>query len=169
MKKLSKWISLALVMVLLLSLFGCGKKASPNKNNAASVDLEPYIGTWRASNHNGERVVHYIIFDENGYWNVYMNYTTLLKAIKQLPNQLVSFKKFCELQNSDHTGCYYEYVEDSNYTDIFYIEEDGRMLSTEMDKVFLQKVSEHSGEPDADVVAEARDLFDRALVEAHSK
>ena len=26
-----------------------------------------------------------------------------------------------------------------------------------------------SGDPDADVVAEARDLFDRALVEAHSK
>lgn len=169
MNKLAKCISLLLVLVVMFSLVGCGKKASRDKNNKPVVDVEPYIGTWRASDHDGEKVVHYLIFDEKGYWNVYMNYDTLLRAIKQLPEQLVSFKVFCELQKSGHTGCYYEYVENIEYTEDFSIDEEGKMSSKEMEKVLFTKISTHFGEPSSNVVAEARDLFDRALVEAHSK
>lgn len=174
MNALKKWISLALVAVLLLSLCACGKNENKAQegDNKAVVDTEPYIGTWRASDHNGEDVVHYLIFDEKGYWNIYMNYSTLLRAIRQLPDQLVSFKMFCELQKSKHTGCYYEYVEDIAFTDDFSIGENSRLTaptSIAVEGVFFTKISTHSGDPDSKVVAEARDLFDRALVEAKTK
>jgi uncharacterized lipoprotein YehR (DUF1307 family) len=167
MNRLTKLISFILAMVLLLSLFGCGKKA-PNKG-AKPVDMAPYLGTWQGSDHTGEDVVHYLIFDSNGYWKVYMNYDTLLPAIQQLPEQLVSFKVFCALQKSSHTGCYYEYVEDKEFTADFYIDADDRLRSVEDDSIMFVKLYKDSGEPNANVVAEARDLFDRALVAAHSK
>lgn len=169
MKIFTKLLCLLLALVMTLSLFGCGKTASSDKNNKTVVEVEPYIGTWEGNDHDGENIVHYLIFDEQGYWNVYMNYGTLLRAIKQLPDQLVSFKVFRELQKSEHTGCYYEYVEDIAFTEKFSIDPDNTLTSVGSAEVFFTKVSTHSGEPSSDVAAEARDLFDRALVEANSK
>lgn len=171
MSKLTRWICLALVTMLLLSVCGCSKDGQPSANKGAkpAVDTEPYIGTWQGTDHDGENVVHYLIFDEKGYWNVYMNYSTLLRAIKQLPDQLVSFKVFCELQKSNHTGCHYEYVEDIEFTEDFAIDASGKMTAVASEDVSFTKVTTHSGEPSSAVVAEARDLFDRALVDANSK
>lgn len=171
MKNLTKSICLLLVAVLLLTLAGCGKSEQGVTNDGAQsvVDTKPYIGTWRGSDHDGENVVHYLIFDENGYWNIYMNYNTLLRAIKQLPEQLVSFKVFCELQKSNHTGCYYEYVEDIAFAEDFSIDANGTMKAAASEDVFFTKISTHSGEPDSHVVAQSRDLFDRALVVANTK
>ena len=171
MNKLTKSICWLLVCALALSLCACGKtqQSASGQSDHAVTDTKHYVGTWRGSDHDGENVVHYLIFDENGYWNVYMNYGTLLRAIKQLPGQLVSFKKFCELQKSKHTGCYYEYVEDIAYTEEFVIDANDRMTAVTSEDVFFTKISTHSGDPDSNVVAQARDLFDRALVEANSK
>ena len=166
MRKLTRLTCLLLAMVLMLSLFGCGKKTH---KGLKPVDVEPYLGTWQANDHNHHSIVHYLIFDSNGYWNIYMNYDTLVRAIKQLPEQLVSFKVFRELQKSDHTGCYYEYVAGVEFTDEFEVDEKGFLSSSKMEGILFTKVSDDFGEPNAQVVAEARDLFDRALMEAHSK
>ena len=98
-----------------------------------------------------------------------MNYNTLKRAIQQLPDQLVSFKIFRELQNSDHTGCYYEYVVDSDYTSEFYMGDDGRLRSTGAEELIYVKLYPDSGEPNDVVFSEARDLFDRAREDALSK
>ena len=169
MNKWIKWICLLLVTVLVLSVCGCHKEgASSADESKETVDLEPYIGTWRASDHDGENVVHYLIFDEKGYWNVYMNFATLSRAIKQLPEQLVSFKVFCELQKSNHTGCHYEYVEDIAFAEEFTIDKNGQLSGNGKDDVLFTKISVHSGEPSSDVVEEASDLFDRARENAFS-
>lgn len=169
MNKCVKLLCLLLVLVMLSALFGCGKHDKNRPDGDDAQDIQPYIGTWKAADHDGENIVHYLIFDENGYWNVFMNYEPLLRAIKQLPEQLVSFKVFCAVQKSGHTGCYYEYVENASFAKEFLINEDGVLFSKEDETLLYEKVSTHSGEPSADVIAEARDLFDRALVEAHSK
>ena len=83
---------LALALLMAVCIFGCGKSNNETSNQPAS-----YIGTWKGSDHDGEKVVHYLIFDEDGYWNIYMNHTSLVKAIRQLPEQLVSFKIFRKL------------------------------------------------------------------------
>lgn len=166
MRRFTKCICLLLAVVMMLSLFGCGKK---DKKKTKPVNVEPYIGTWQASDHDGENVVHYLIFDSNGYWNVYMTYSPLLKAIKQLPKQLVSFKVFCEVQKSEHTGCYYEYAAGVDFVKEFYVDNDGKLHSTSDDEIVFTKISDDAGKPNDKVVSEARDLFDRALVEAHKK
>lgn len=181
MKTFTKVICLALAAVLVtVSFAGCGdKKKSSGKGNDKvadntvtataddNVDVD-LIGTWKGSDHDGENIVHYLVFDENGYWNVYMNYTPLVRAIRQLPGQLVSFKKFCDLQNSDHTKCNYEYVEDSTFAG-FSLNEDGQLVYDELDDVYFTKISDQVGTPGEDVAAQARDLFDRALIEANAK
>ena len=169
MNKLTKWISLLLAVVLVFALAGCGKDESPKKESAkttstAKPDMSSYIGTWQGSDHDGENVVHYLIFDKEGYWHVSMNYATLKRAIKQLPNQLVSFTVFCKLQNSDHTGCYYEYVKYDG--DEFSMDEDGNVIFKAMENVVFTKFSKATGEPDDQIVEQAKDLFDRAREEA---
>lgn len=166
MKKWIRFICLIMTFVIMLSLFGCGKKTHKKEK---PVNITPYLGTWQGNDHTGEDVVHYLIFDSNGYWNIYMNYDTLLRAIKQLPDQLVSFKVFCDVQKSEHTGCYYEYIVGVDYVNDYYVNEEGRLCSTSADEVIFTKLYDDVGEPNATVVSEARDLFDRALMEAHKK
>lgn len=169
MNKMTKWVSLLLAVVLVFALAGCGKEESPKKSSqkttsAEKLDMTSYIGTWQGSDHDGEKVVHYLVFDKEGYWHVYMNYTTLVRAIKQLPNQLVSFPVFSKVQNSDHTGCHYEYVKyDGNE---FSMDKDGNVISKSMEDVLFTKVSDATGEPDDKVVEQAKDLFDCAREEA---
>ena len=166
---LKKFVCLAMAVLMLFSIAACGK----DKKNAKDEDpqkFEAYIGTWQSSDHDGENVVSYLIFDEGGYWKVHMNYAPLVRAIRQLPEQLVSFSVFRKLQNSNHTGCFYEYIENDgvDYTDIFSIDEEGYLVGSDADVQF-SKVSTHSGEPSDEVVEQARDLFDRALIEANTK
>lgn len=166
MKNLKRWLCFLMALVMPLCLFGCSID-----NEKPSTDLTAYYGTWQASDHDEENVVHYLVFDNDGYWNIYMNYTPLVRAIKQLPEQLVSFKIFCQLQNSGQTRCYYEYVKnenDVNYADIFTIDDDGRLTEKVDAEVYFTKVSTHTGEPDEVVVTQAKDLFDRAREEALS-
>ena len=163
---------LCLIMALLLAgcLFGCGKKDS-NSSHDANGDRS-YIGTWKGSDHDGKEVVHYLIFDENGYWNVYMNHKSLTKAIKQLPEQLVSFKIFRMIQNSGQTGCHFEYVkneEGSHYEDVFSFNDEGKLVMQNAESVQYVLLSDYVGEPDEAMVEECRDLFDRARAEALSK
>ena len=178
MNVMKKCLCLLLAVLTVFCLFGCkkddkkkanDKKESVSEKNSA-VDLSPYYGTWKGSDHDGEKVVHYLIFDENGYWNVYMNYEPLLKAIKQMPNMYVSFKIFRdERQNSDHTGCYYRYVENADsasYADFFTISEDGQLIANDLQDVTFTLESSDYGEPSDKIVAEARDLFDQALIDA---
>ena len=165
MNKLLKWICLMLVAVLMLPMVGCKKKVQPSAPIAV-VDIEDYLGTWQSSAHDGEKVVHYLIFDEDGYWNVHMNYPTLTRAIRQKPDQLVSFAVFCELQNSKHTGCHYEYVDDATYTERFYIDDEGNLVDKEDEEVVFAQISKDSGEPTETMKKEAADLFDRAREEA---
>ena len=169
MNKLTKWISLLLAVVLVFALAGCGKDESPKKEStkttsAAKPDMSSYIGTWQGSDHDGENVVHYLICGEDGYWHVYMNRATLKRAVKQLPNQLVSFSVFCKVQNSDHTGCYYEYVKYNG--DEFSKDKDGNVIFKSMENVLFTKVSKAAGEPDDKIVEQAKDLFDCAREEA---
>lgn len=177
MNKLTKWIALLLIMALMLPMIGCGKDKNgqdghTEKNSATQpsvgeipeTETPSYIGTWQGNDHDAEKVVHYLICDEDGYWHVYMNHETLKRAIKQLPNQLVSFMVFCKLQNSDHTGCFYEYVECAG--DEFSVDEDGTMMYTALDGIVFTKVSDETGEPNDNIVAQAKDLFDRAREEA---
>ena len=175
MKSFLKCICLLLAIVLVTVAFsGCGRKeeeSSPiSSNNATSdagnaEDAVSLIGTWQGSDHDGENIVHYLIIDEKGYWNVYMNQATLVRAIRQLPKQLVSFKKFRELQNSDHTGCFYEYVESKSYADQFSIDEDGNLTAKFASDVVFS-VSEKTYE---NVMAEAADIFENAQTVALSE
>ena len=174
MSKLSKWISLVLALVLAVSLVGCGKKSSDKKQPAkkteavSKVDMSSYIGTWKGSDHDGEDVVHYLIFGKDGYWHVYMNHATLKKAIKQLPDRYVSFKVTFTMEdarnNSDHTGCFYEYVEYD--ADDFSFDKDGKVVSKSIENVLFEKVSEKTGEPEESIVEQAQDLFIRARKDA---
>ena len=163
---MNKWIKMlcfVLAALIALSLCGCGEEKDEQPDNAGSK--ESYIGTWKGSDHDGENVVHYLIFDANGYWKVYMNRTTLTRAVKQLPDQLVSFKIFCKLQKSGQTGCYYEYIADedgNNYTDCFTVSDEGQLTENVKTDVLYTKISTNAGEPDETIINEARDLFDRA-------
>ena len=176
-----KCLCLLLAVLMAFCLFGCKKdekNVKMNKEEAKApvteqdsvVDLTPYYGTWKGSDHDGEKVVHYLIFDENGYWNVYMNYVPLLKAIEQMPNMYVSFKVFREeRQNSDHTGCYYRYIENTDaasYADLFTISEDGKLFAKDLEDVIFTFESSDCGEPSDKIAAEARGLFDQALIDA---
>lgn len=153
-----------LVVVLMLPAVGC--KKNKQQSPVPVVNTDEFIGTWQGSDHDGEKVVHYLIFDDNGYWNVLMNYPTLTRAIKQKSEQLVSFAVFCELQNSQHTGCYYEYVDDAAYTEDFYINGDGCLVNVENEEVVYTQISTDFGEPTEAMRKEAADLFDRAREEA---
>ena len=175
MKKVTKSFCFLLAMLLLLSLLGCGKKASKSDKKPSvadeeteSVDMMSYIGTWQGSDHDMENIVHYLIFDENGYWNVYINYATLKRAIKQMPERYVSFKITFEGEqprnNSEHTGCYYEFVPYGK--DVFFMDDDGKVICESMKDVSFTKVSEEAGEPSGVVREQARDLFDRVLIAA---
>lgn len=173
---LKKVLCLLLAATMVFAIVGCGKddtkaptSSSSENENEDTLDVDTLIGTWQGSDHDEENVVHYLIFDENGYWNIYMNYPTLLRAIKQKSDQLVSFTVFLKLQNSDHTGCFYEYVEDSSFVKQFVMDEDGNLMFAADEDVLFTQVSTESGEPSDEIVAQARDLFDRALVEANSK
>ena len=164
MKMLKKLLCIVLALLTSVCLLGCGEKESQEEPNTASA----YLGTWQGSDHDEENVVHYLVFDNDGYWKISMNYAPLVRAIKQLPEQLVSFKIFCQLQNSGQTKCFYEYVKngDGSYVDSFTISEDGKMTENSSSAVTYTMVSSHAGEPDETVVAQARDLFDRAREEA---
>ena len=167
MKNAMRWICALVALVMLLSVSACKKQDLPD----SVKDSKTYIGTWRGSDHNEDKVVHYLIIDEKGYWNVYMNYTTLVRAIKEMPEQLVSFKIFTKVQNSKLTGCYYEYVEfaaGEMANDVFVMNEETALSLKADDNVQYTKVSDEIGEPGADIVEEARDLFDNAREEALS-
>ena len=161
---LKKMVCVLLAALMIFSVVGCG-----NGNKKADKDYAPYIGTWQGDDHDNEEVVSYLIFDEGGYWKIYMDYEPLVKAIRQRPDQLVSFSVFCKLQNSAHTGCYYEYIsiDSVDYTEIFSFD-DGALVGSD-ESVLYEKISTHSGTPGDDVVNQARDLFDRALIEANEK
>lgn len=166
MRMLKKMMCLVLASILVVCLFGCGK--TDNNPSKETDDSASYIGTWKGSDHDGENVVHYLIFDENGYWNVYMNYKSLVKAIGQLPEQLVSFKVFRQIQNSGQTGCHFEYVKndgDSHYANAFAIVNE-HLVAKDNENVQFTLVSDYTGEPDETMTAESRDLFDRAREEA---
>lgn len=165
MNTMKKVLCVLLAMWMSVCFFGCGEK---DEDPAQADPASAYLGTWQGSDHDGENVVHYLIFDNDGYWKISMNYTPLVRAIKQLPDQLVSFKIFCKLQNSGQTKCYYEYVEngDVTFVDSYTITEDGIMTENSNSAVTYTKVSDHTGEPDATIVEQARDLFDRAREEA---
>lgn len=168
MKKTMRLLAAFIALLMLTSLLGCNKKET--KKETASVDTTAYIGTWQGGDHDGENVVHYLVFDENGYWNVHMNYAPLVKAITQLPGQLVSFKAFREVQNSAHTQCYFEYVENTDqvhYIDLFSVNEEG-VMSEKGAEVQYARIAADSGELSSAILDEARDLFDRAFLEAHN-
>ena len=168
MKMMKKLLCLALAFMMAVCLFGCGED---DKKNAEPSDLSDYIGTWQGSDHDEDSVVQSLIFDNDGYWKIYMNYTPLVRAIKLLPDELVSFKIFCQLQNSGQTKCFYEYVknDDVTYADSYTIDEDGEMTENGNSEITYTKVSAQSGEPDSTIVAQAQDLFDRAREEALKK
>lgn len=166
MALIKKMMCLALALLMAVCTFGCGKG---NSDNETPDQTASYIGTWKGSDHDGKNVVHYLIFDEDGYWNIYMNHTSLVKAIRQLPEQLVSFKIFRKLQNSGQTGCHFEYVknsEDGHYEDVYLFDEEGNLVVRDNENVQFTLISDYVGEPDDTMVEESRDLFDRARIEA---
>ena len=165
MRMFKKMMCLVLALLMTVCVFGCGK----GQSNDASKQPVSYIGTWKGSDHDGEKVVHYLIFDEDGYWNIYMNHTSLVKAIRQLPEQLVSFKIFRKLQNSGQTGCHFEYVkntDDSHYESLYFFDDMGNLVMKDNENLQFTFVSDYVGEPNDTIVEESRDLFDRARTEA---
>lgn len=163
MALIKKMMCLALALLMAVCIFGCGKSNNETPKPAS------YIGTWKGSDHDGKNVVHYLIFDEDGYWNIYMNHTSLVKAIRQLPEQLVSFKIFRKLQNSGQTGCHFEYVkntEDSHYEGLYFFDDMGNLVVKDNEHLHFTFVSDYVGEPNDTMVEESRDLFDRARTEA---
>ena len=183
-----KWICLLLIAIMMLSIVGCGKDDETQveipvpTQTESKVDMSAFIGTWKGSDHDEENVIHYLICDQEGYWNVYMNYETLVRAIKQRYDQYVSFHITFEgnpeqgklpLNVSAHTGCHYEYVKYGE--DAFAIDENGKVTLKSAKNVLFSKASKESGSPQEIVVDEgkkitvadqARDLFDRAKMAA---
>ena len=168
MRLFVKWTCLLLVIVLVaISFVGCGKKeaSSASDGNYATTDAEnaekaaSLIGTWQGSDHDGENIVRYLIIDEKGYWNICMNYATLEKAIKQMPDRYKSFPVTFTIDeprnNSDHTGCFYEYVEGDSYVDQFSIDEDGNLTAKFASDVTFSQCTKSFEE----VNDEAKDVF----------
>lgn len=76
-------------MILLTGVFtGC------NKNTGA--DKTKYLGT-RVCKTSSD-TAQYLIFDENGYWSVFVDYKSLRNGMQQRP-ELFSYVKY-----SDNTG-----------------------------------------------------------------
>jgi len=173
MRKRTQWVAMLLAMVMIFSLMGCDKNKSSKKESSQTgetekADVTPYIGSWQGSDHDGENIVHYLVVDENGYWNIYMNYATLKTAIKQLPDRYVSFRVTFMIEearnNSDHTGCFYEYREYD--ADEFSFNEDGKMVSKSMANVVFEEFSKNTGDPEKTIVEQAQDLFVSAQSDA---
>ena len=184
MHMFKKWVCLLLVVIMAISIVGCGKEDEVQdeiptpKQTESKEDMSAFVGTWKGSDHDEENIIHYLICDQEGYWNVYMNYATLERAIEQRVEQYVSFHITFEgnpdkgqppLNVSAHTGCYYEYVKYGE--DALSIDKSGKVSLKSAKNVLFTKISKETGAPkelvvdvgkNLTVADQARDMFDRA-------
>jgi len=162
MKKARNYIGIMLVVVLLASVFiGCKKNAEPDKTG--------YLGTWTCKTNSD--TVQYLIFDEKGYWSIFIDYKSLLNGMQQRPELFTTFEHF--IDGNVYPGishCTFSYTEDTDYikyTDTYVIDENEKLDITDGTGLFsYTKHSDHTGYPEDAILNEAKEIFDRALADS---
>ncbi len=159
MKRIKSLLCIFLVVTLIGTLFvGCNKQSKSE-----------YLGTWKTS--TGADAINYLIFDENGYWQVRLDYTPLRQAISDKPDLFTTFEHF--IDGNVYPGltyCEFEYVENTeynNYTDTYVIDENGKLgYKDAIFPVYYTKQSDNTGYPSDAILAEAKAIFDKAMAAA---
>lgn len=149
-----KLICVLLCIGILSSVFmtGCGQKGE-NK----------YIGTWRADTVG--TILNYLVFDENGYWEVFIIEQGLAYGMSENPDVFTSFDDFVDGATFPGiTDCRIEYHAGAGYTDSFTITEDNRMINAVGTE--YRKVSDHSGSIDGDLRARIEAIYTQAKEDA---
>ena len=169
MRKIKRCIGILLVAVLFAGLLaGCCC------TNLFKPDKTAYYGTWASVDnelYGDSPEIHYLIFDENGYWLVYIYYITMLNCMKGglMPCDVDLFL------NTDRTtetyGCqftYFEY-EYTDYTERYEIDDNGNLYEKVDPTDLYTKYSANTGYPEDAIIEECRALFERAEAEVEAK
>ena len=167
MRKIKRCIGILLVAVLFAGLLaGC------YCTNLFKPDKTAYYGTWASVDnelYGDSPEIHYLIFDENGYWLVYIYYITMLNCMKGglMPCDVDLFL------NTDRTtetyGCQFTYFERTDYTDRFEIDANGNLYEKVDPTDLYTKYSENTGYPEDAIIEECRELFERAEAEIEAR
>lgn len=157
---MKKALSLLLVVILLATLFtSCSGNEETNKAN--------YLGTWVRRSSTGN-IFSCVIFDENGYWEIFMDHSGLSYGISQKPELFTTFEHFIDGNvNSDITYCDFEYHENSDYTKQFRMDDSGNLYpNAGTGDWYYTKYSDHTGYPEDAILKEAKAIFDRAMADS---
>lgn len=162
MKKMKTFIGIMLVAILLAGVFaGCEKNAD--------ADNTQYLGTWVCK--TSSDTVQYLIFDEEGYWSVFIDYTSLLNGMRQRPELFSTFEHF--IDGNIYAGisnCQFEYIRDNEYTkytEKYVINESGKLdVKNSSGLSPYTKFSDNTGYPEDAILKEAKAIFDRALADS---
>jgi len=161
MKKAKTCIGIMLVVILLTGVFtGCETNTGADKTK--------YLGTWMCK--TSSDTAQYLIFDENGYWSVFIDYRSLLNGMQQRPELFSTFEHFIDGNTySGISNCTFEYTKDNDYvkyTEKYVINENGTLDFEGSTGLFpYTKYSDNTGYPEDAILKEAKEIFDRALSE----
>ena len=162
MKKAKSWIGIMLVAVLIAGVFcGCEKSTGTDKTR--------YLGTWTCN--TSSDTAEYLIFDENGYWSIFIDYRSLLNGMQQRPELFSTFEHF--IDGNVYSGiskCTFKYIKDTDsqkYTEEYVIDENGNLDFIGSTGLFpYKKYSDNTGYPEEAILKEAKKIFDRALADS---
>ncbi len=156
--KIVKIVAILIVFTLVLSLSACGNsEKDESKNNL--------LGTWIQE--TSDNIIDCKIFDENGYWEIFVNYQGLHNAMKNRPELFVDFQDFLNGKTYNGiTGCTFEYhknTEYSNYIDEYEINSEGMLvLKSDQNLVQYKRFSENSGYPEDSIIEQVKKIYDNA-------
>ena len=156
MKITKRCLGILLIVVLIATLFvGCKKS-----------DKTKYFGTW--TKNNGSDMVSCMIFDENGYWEIFVDYQGLLNGMKQKPDAFSTFEDFIDGNTlSGVTHCTFKYVSNSDYADIYEIDESGKLSFKDGSSITpYTKFSDNTGYPEDAIIEKVKAIFDRAMADS---
>ena len=150
-----------LLVIVITATMMCGCESEP--------DTSEYHGTWVRS--LDRDLVNCLIFDENGYWDIFIDYRGILYGMRERPELFSTFDHFIDGHTyGGITGCSFKYIANtdySNYTDTYEIDENGKLDFIGSTGAFpYERYSYHTGYPEDAILTQCRDIFNRALNES---
>ncbi len=157
-RKIIKFLAALTAFILVLSLSACGNSHKEGSKN----DL---LGTWVQE--SSDTTIDYIIFDENGYWEIFVNYYGLRNAMQDRPELFEDFQDFLDGNTYNGiTGCTIEYnqnMKNNNYIDKYEINSEGFLvLKSDQNLVQYKRLSDNLEYPEKTIVDEIKKMYDRA-------
>ena len=162
MKKAKTYVGIMLIALLLFGVFaGCENNPDAGKSK--------YLGTWVCK--TSSDTVQYLVFDENGYWDIFIDYKSLLNGMQQRPELFSTFEHFIDGNTySGVTHCSFKYTKNNEYvkyTEKYVIDENGNLDFEGSTGLFpYKKFSDNTGYPEEIILKEAKEIFDRALTDS---